>query len=457
MCPGLSDDLQQVDDFRKTTIINCKLKRLSIDITALHETRLPSNGSLREQDYMFFWQGKEPDEPWLHGMVFAVRNSLLSAVEPPSSGTACILSLCLSTSSVLLNFLSIYAPTLSSPAENKDEFYEELESSIKEIPATEHLYLLGDFNAQVGANHASWPSCISHFGVSKLNENWQRLLEVCSYYDLSITKTFFGTKLSHRVSWQHHRSHRWHQLDLLITQTPLLNCILITHSYHSADCDTNHSLVGSKVCLQPKQIHQSKQKGCPCTNAARTSMPDLCEHFADSTKAALNDCHTGNAGERWNHIPITIYNSTMDTFCKREAECKLVWTRDCWTRASNYGQESSTGWVKEGPLREVMHCTQESQKWCPVDCSMLHQWLLAEPLPEYSTLHCLWQHSCHIYGMKKAFGPSTTKIAPPKSITGDIITDQGKQIERWKNTTGNSTWRRTFHPQYRNWARPLTP
>ena len=34
-------------------------------------------------------------------------------------------------------------------------------------------------------------------------------------------------------------------------------------------------------------------------------------------------------------------------------------------------------------------------------------------------------------GMKKAFGPSTTKIAPLKSTTGYIVTDQGKQMERW--------------------------
>ena len=89
----------------------------------LQETRLPSNGSLREQDYTFFWQGKETDEPRPYGVGFAVRNSLLSAVDSPSSGTAWILSFCLLISSGSVNFLSIYAPTLCSLAENKDEFY----------------------------------------------------------------------------------------------------------------------------------------------------------------------------------------------------------------------------------------------------------------------------------------------------------------------------------------------
>ena len=53
MCPGLFDDLSQVDDSRKITIINCELKLLNIDIAALEESRLQSNISLREQDYRY--------------------------------------------------------------------------------------------------------------------------------------------------------------------------------------------------------------------------------------------------------------------------------------------------------------------------------------------------------------------------------------------------------------------
>jgi len=56
MCPGLSDDLQQIDDARKTAIIDRELSKLNIDIAALQEARLPSGGSLKEKDYTFFWQ-----------------------------------------------------------------------------------------------------------------------------------------------------------------------------------------------------------------------------------------------------------------------------------------------------------------------------------------------------------------------------------------------------------------
>ena len=55
MCPGLSEDLPKINDSRKTAVIDRELLRLNIDIAALQETRLAGSGSLREQNYTFFW------------------------------------------------------------------------------------------------------------------------------------------------------------------------------------------------------------------------------------------------------------------------------------------------------------------------------------------------------------------------------------------------------------------
>ncbi|RUS72294.1 hypothetical protein EGW08_019940 [Elysia chlorotica] len=95
--------------------------------------------------------------------------------------------------------LSVFAPTLSSSAEMKDEFYEELEVT------SERLYLHKDFSAWVGANHDSWPRCISHFGVGKLIKNGQRLLELCPLYDLCITNTTPSRKGGSDKRWGHTR------------------------------------------------------------------------------------------------------------------------------------------------------------------------------------------------------------------------------------------------------------
>ena len=275
MMPGLTQDLQDISDTRKTAVINNELKRLNVDIAALQETRLADSGTLKEKEYTFFWQGKSSEEHRQHGVGFAVKNTVLNKVEPGSKGTERLLTLRLNTTEGPVTLISAYAPTLSASSEAKDEFYERLSSILTNIPNTEQVILLGDFNARVGADSESWPSCIGHFGVGKMNENGQRLLELCTYHGLCITNSFFKTKFQHKVSWRHPRSKHWHQLDLILVRRTAIKTVLHTRSFHSADCDTDHSLVCCKIRLTPKRFHCSKKQGNPCTDVSSMSQLDL--------------------------------------------------------------------------------------------------------------------------------------------------------------------------------------
>ena len=126
-----------------------------------------------------------------------------------------------------------------------------------------------------------------------MNENGQRLLELCCYHNLCITNTFFQNKAYHKVSWRHRRLKHWHQLDL--TRRDSINIICNTRSYHSADCDTDHSLIASKVKIRPKKFYHSKHKGQPRINVRKTAYPDK------------------------NHVlRNTIYSSALLTYGKKE-------------------------------------------------------------------------------------------------------------------------------------------
>ena len=73
--------------------------------------------------------------------------------EPPTGGSKRILALRLSTSSGPVNIVTAYAPTLYSNPDVKDQFYNVLDHTIGMLTPSEHIYLLGDFNARVGAEH----------------------------------------------------------------------------------------------------------------------------------------------------------------------------------------------------------------------------------------------------------------------------------------------------------------
>ena len=226
MLTGISGNLQDVSDSRKTAVINNELMRLNVDISTLPETRLADSGALKEKDYTLYWQGKGSGEHREYGVGFAVRNSLLSMIEPGSNGSERLLTLRLNATAGPVTLVSVYAPTMSATSDTKDEFYENLAAIISSVPNNEQLILLGDFNGRVGADHDTWPSCIGQFGVGIMNENGQRLLELCTYHDLYIANSYFRTKPQHKVSWRHPRSKHWHQLDLIILRRASLKNVL---------------------------------------------------------------------------------------------------------------------------------------------------------------------------------------------------------------------------------------
>jgi hypothetical protein len=151
MCPDLSDDLQQVDDanWPSGTLTSLHYKKhASFPIAASRRRTTRSSGKV--------WSRTSPES-----MELALQSAtLLLSVEPPSLPPQNIHT-----------FIVSMPPKICSTAEAKDAFYEELETRIKEIPDKENLFLLGDFNVQIGADHTSWPRCIGHFDVGKLNQN----------------------------------------------------------------------------------------------------------------------------------------------------------------------------------------------------------------------------------------------------------------------------------------------
>ena len=67
------------------------------------------------------------------------------------------------------SLVSVFPPILSATPDAEDEFYENRATTILTIPSSERLVLLGDFNARVGADNDSWPSCLGPCGIAKMN------------------------------------------------------------------------------------------------------------------------------------------------------------------------------------------------------------------------------------------------------------------------------------------------
>ena len=88
--------------------------------------------------------GKPKDERRKHGVGFAVKNSLLKMVKPPTEGLERILTMRLNTTSCPITLISVYAPNLMVTPDAKDKFYENLCATINKAPSKDQVILLGD-------------------------------------------------------------------------------------------------------------------------------------------------------------------------------------------------------------------------------------------------------------------------------------------------------------------------
>lgn len=434
MTTGITTDLQAVNDIRKTATINNELLRLQVDIAALQETRLPDTGSLKENDYTFFWQGKQESETREYGVGFAVKNTLLDTVVLGNISTERLLSMRLNTANGPVNLLCVYAPTLMALPDTKDDFYSQLDSAIRQFHEQEPLIILGDFNARVGADHDAWPSCLGHFGVGKTNDNGQRLLETCSYHDLCITNTFFSTKPHHRVSWRHPRSKHWHQLDLIITRRSQLKNTLITRTYHSADCDTDHSLICSKVRLQAKKFHRSTQPAMPRVNTLTTNNLEKVESYNTQLANSLKDVNeSARPEELWDKIKTETYTSAVENFGKKQGRPLNDWYPQFAEqldplvtnkRAALQKFKASPSVQTQQALQASRANVQKAVREC-INKYWLNLCSSIQSASDTGNIKAMYD------GIKQATGPHIKKTAPLKSSSGEIISDKAKQMERW--------------------------
>ena len=152
-------DRQETTDrpARRTALISQELSKYNVDIAALSETRLADEGSLTEDlgGYTFYWKGLSQEERRIHGVGFAIRNSLLKSFHSAPIGISERLMkvrLPLSNNRFATIF-SCYAPTLAASAEDSDTFYELLDSELRMTPQSDKILVLDDFNARVGKTH----------------------------------------------------------------------------------------------------------------------------------------------------------------------------------------------------------------------------------------------------------------------------------------------------------------
>ena len=312
---------------RPTAVVSRELARYAIDIAALSETRILGENVIEETGggYTFFLKGKPEGSKCYHGVGFAIRTKLVPHLQGkyPVGINERLMTMSLPLEDFTLSIISCYAPTLPSTDDVKEDFYGALSDTIKGVPLSHKLLVMGDFNARVGTDYASWENIIGKHGVGNENSNGTLLLSLCSQNELILTNTIFQQASKRKTTWMHPGSKEWHMIDYVITRQRDIKDVEHTRAMCGSCAWSDHRLVRSKLALRPKvsQLrHRIKPRRKP--DVAKLKSAEVRSLLAQKLKAALDAANlpgsTATASwESFKEITLKITEEVLD-FPKRK-------------------------------------------------------------------------------------------------------------------------------------------
>ena len=85
--------------------------------------------------------------------------------------------------------IQVYAPTSDDEEAEVNQLYENLHDLLELTPKKDVLFIIGDWNAEVGSQERT--GVTGKFGLGVQNEARQRLIEICQENTLVIANTLF--------------------------------------------------------------------------------------------------------------------------------------------------------------------------------------------------------------------------------------------------------------------------
>ena len=156
--------------------------------------------------------------------------------------------------------MQAYAPTTDYDYEKIEDFYEQLQEVLDQIPRKDILIVQGSWNTKVGKDACKiWKNTCGLYSNNETNERGFRLLEFASLNDLKLANTFSPHKTSRRWTWYSPNGEHLYQIDYIMVKRRFQTSINIVkiRSFPGTDIVSDHDLVMMTFKLHLKKV--SKQ------------------------------------------------------------------------------------------------------------------------------------------------------------------------------------------------------
>ena len=234
----------------------------SLDFLGLCETRWTnSDKKLLQSGHMFLYSGRGDD---IHeqgvGLLVSKKVSK-SLLEWQPLGPR-FLKARFNSKFAKLTVVTCYAPTEEADDADKEEFYEQLQTIIEEIPAHDMMLIIGDMNARTGGDNTNRQRTIGKEGLGTypMNDNGERMCDFCEHNGLVVGGTLFKHKDIHKATWTSPDGNTKPQIDHIIINGKWRSSLQDVRACRGADCASDHTLVLGVISLKLRKTRKGQQR-----------------------------------------------------------------------------------------------------------------------------------------------------------------------------------------------------
>ena len=113
-----------------------------------------------------------------------------------------------------ITVIQVYALTSNAEEAKVEQFCEDLQDLLELTPKKDVLFIIGDWNAEVGSQET--PGVTGKFGLGVQNEAGQRLIEFCQENTLVIANTLFQQHKRRLYTWTSPDGQHQNQIDYIL-------------------------------------------------------------------------------------------------------------------------------------------------------------------------------------------------------------------------------------------------
>ena len=331
--------------FAKTLVEEAE--KYNIEIMALQETRWTGEGECKIGNYTILYSGRKDD---IHraGVGFCISKKTYRAVESFNPVNERLAHIRISCKWFKMSIVVAYAPTEESEEDQKDEFYETLQTVIEKIPMHDIVIILGDMNAKVGREVDVFGPVIGvHSAHEECNDNGTRLASFANANRLVIGGTTFQHKAIHKETWNSPDGNTKNQIDHILISQRFRSALADVRSYRGADCDSDHNMVGAKIKMKLKVTRNSRNGRRSLFDTdklmedtvRREYQVELRNRF-DVLRLLSEDEEVEDINEAWGNIRSSVMDAAQESIGYRERRIGDHWFDNECREAAKQGMEA---------------------------------------------------------------------------------------------------------------------